>query len=96
MKHESKTQQEAFRMEKARLNLSNREAAAIVGVTKQMINQYEQDGRTKLARNHKAFIPLCNLYCLDPVEIGKMIDKQKDEERKKYGEMVTPARLVTA
>ena len=82
MKHESKTQQEAFRMEKARLNLSNREAAEKVGVTKQMINKYEHDGKTELSRTHKAFLPLCTLYGLDPEEIGKMIDKQRAEERK--------------
>ncbi len=83
-------------MEKAKRGLSNYQIAKTVGVSSQMLNTYEIDGRTKLARNHKAFLPLCTLYGLDPEEIGKMIDKQKDAERKAYGEMVTPARLVNA
>jgi hypothetical protein len=46
-----------------------------------MINKYEHDGKTELSRTHKAFLPLCALYGLDPEEIGKMIDRQRAEER---------------
>ena len=69
-------------MEKAKLNIPDKETAEIIGVSRQMLNAYMTDGKTVLSRKHKAFLPLCKLYNLDPEEIGKMIDRQRAEERK--------------
>lgn len=82
MKHESRTQQQAFRMERAKRNLSTQDVADMFGVTRQGINLYEQDGRTILSRELRLFFPLCELYGLDPEEVGKLVDKQRVEEGK--------------
>lgn len=82
MKHESRTQQQAFRMERAKRNWSTQDVALKFGVTRQNINQYEIEGRTTLSRTMRLFVPLCELYGLDPEEVGKLVDKQRAEERK--------------
>lgn len=82
MKLEANTQQEIFRMIRAKKNLTNQQIAEMVGVKRQLVNLYEKDGVTKLGRNHRAYNKLCEIYGLDPDELGKMIDKQKAEEKK--------------
>lgn len=81
MKLEADTQQEAFRMARSKKHLTCRQAGPKVGVSGQLLQTFEIDGKTALSRASKAFLPLCKLYDLDPDEIGRMIDNQKQAER---------------
>jgi transcriptional regulator with XRE-family HTH domain len=82
MKHESRTQQQAFRMEREKRNWSTNDVAKILGVSRQAVNIYEQEGRTTISNTSQLFSRLCELYELNPVEVGKMIAKQREAERK--------------
>lgn len=83
MKHESKTQQQAFRMERAKRGLSTQDVAKKLGVTRQRINRLELEGRTEITKTTRLFAPLCELYELNPEEVGKMVDAQRVAEGKK-------------
>ena len=85
MKLEASTQQEIFRMIRAKKNLTLEEVAQNVGVTRQMVNQYEKDGITNLKRTSRAYLPLCKIYEVDPETLGKIIDKQMENEKARGG-----------
>ena len=82
MKHESKTQQQAFRMERVKRNLTIRDVAEKLGVSAQLICLYENDSKAVLTRRAKIFPAICALYDLNPEEIGKLVDKQREAEKK--------------
>ena len=82
MKHESKTQQQAFRMERVKRNLTIRDVAEKLGVSAQLICLYENDTKTVLSRRAGIFPAICALYDMNPEEIGRLVDKQREAERK--------------
>lgn len=82
MKHESRTQQEAFRIERAKRNLSVRDVAEKVGISATLVGLYEHDGKTRLSRRAGCFDAICQLYGLNPDEVAKLVEKQRAEERK--------------